>query len=120
MSLDDAVAEFATAVGTDGPVTISGAGTRGGPVAGVRCVTAPTGIEWVQPAEMTIRCGAGTPVAEVDAALAEFGQCVAVPDGGTIGGALAVGHSGHTSARDGARFATRCCRCGTSRRRVRS
>jgi glycolate oxidase FAD binding subunit len=94
VSLDDAVAEFATAVGTDGPVTISGSGTRGGPVAGVRCVTAPTGIEWVQPAEMTIRCGAGTPIAEVDAALAEFGQCVAVPDGGTIGGALAVGHSG--------------------------
>jgi glycolate oxidase FAD binding subunit len=93
VSLDDAVAQFATAVGTDGPVTISGAGTRGGPVAGVRCVTAPTGIEWVQPAEMTIRCGAGTTIAEVDAALAEFGQCVAVPEGGTLGGALAVGHS---------------------------
>ena len=94
MSLDDAIVEFAVEVGREEPVTISGAGTRGGPVAGVRCVAAPAGIEWIQPAEMTIRCGAGTPVAEIDAALAEFGQCVAVPDGGTIGGALAVGHSG--------------------------
>jgi glycolate oxidase FAD binding subunit len=33
-------------------------------------------------------------VAEVDAALAEHGQCVAIPPSGTIGGALAVGHSG--------------------------
>jgi glycolate oxidase FAD binding subunit len=94
VSLDDTVAEFAADVGGTGPVTISGEGTRGGPVAGVRCVAAPAGIEWVEPAEMTMRCGAGTPIAEIDAALAEFGQCVAVPDGGTIGGALAVGHSG--------------------------
>jgi glycolate oxidase FAD binding subunit len=43
---------------------------------------------------MTICCGAGTPVAEVDAALAEHGQCVAIPGSGTIGGALATGHSG--------------------------
>ena len=96
MNLDDTVADFATEVGTDGPVTISGAGTRGGPVAGVPCVTAPTGIEWVQPAEMTIRCGAGTPVAEVDAALAEFGQCVAVPDGGTTMALLGLALSGFT------------------------
>jgi len=43
---------------------------------------------------MTIGCGAGTPVDEVDAALAEHGQCVAIPSSGTIGGALAVGRSG--------------------------
>jgi glycolate oxidase FAD binding subunit len=60
----------------------------------VRTVTAPSGIGWIQPAEMTICCGAGTPVADVAAALAEHGQCVALPDGGTIGGALAVGHGG--------------------------
>jgi glycolate oxidase FAD binding subunit len=94
VSLDDTITEFAAAVGRDGQVTISGTGTRGGPVSGVRCVTAPAGIDWIEPAEMTMRCGAGTPIVEIDAALAEFGQCVAVPDGGTIGGALAVGHSG--------------------------
>jgi glycolate oxidase FAD binding subunit len=55
---------------------------------------APVGIEWVQPDEMTVRCGAGTPVDELDAALAVHGQCVAIPPSGTVGGALAVGHSG--------------------------
>ncbi len=93
MSLDDAIGAFAAQVGPNGPVTITGLGTRGGPVVGVRTVRAPSGIEWIQPAEMTIRCGAGTPVADVDAALAEHGQCVVIADFGTIGGALAVGHS---------------------------
>ena len=60
VSLDEAVAAFATEVGADDPVTITGLGTRGGPVAGCRTVKAPGGIEWIQPAEMTIRCGAGT------------------------------------------------------------
>jgi hypothetical protein len=39
--------ELAQEVGSDGPVTISGRGTRGGPVSGVRCVHAPQGIEWM-------------------------------------------------------------------------
>lgn len=86
--------EFARAVGTVDPVTISGLGTRGGPVPDVRRVSAPSGVEWVQPAEMTIKCGAGTPVDEVESALAEHGQQVAIPGGGTVGGALAVGRSG--------------------------
>ena len=93
-SLDLAVTAFAEEVGDTGPVTVTGLGTRGGPVPGVRTVTAPNGIDWIQPAEMTICCGAGTAVADVDAALAEHGQCVALPTGGTIGGALAVGYSG--------------------------
>ena len=93
-AFDAAVAAFVDEVGDTDPVTVSGSGTRGGPVPGVRRVTAPSGIDWIQPAEMTIRCGAGTPVADVADALAQHGQCVAVPDTGTIGGALAVGHSG--------------------------
>ena len=88
------LAPFARAVGGEGAVTISGLGTRGGPVADVRCVNAPAGIDWVQPDEMVLACGAGTPVHEVDAALAEHGQCLAIPALGTIGGALAVGQSG--------------------------
>lgn len=84
---------FADEVGTTGPVTITGLGTRGGPVEGVRVVQPPSGIEWIQADEMTMSCGAGTPVAEVDAALAELGQCIAVPATGTVGGALSVGHS---------------------------
>ncbi len=85
---------FADEVGDNGPVTITGLGTRGGPVPGVRVVGAPAGIDWVQPAEMTVCCGAGTMVAELDEALLAVGQCVAIPPTGTVGGALAVGRSG--------------------------
>ena len=85
---------FAAEVGATGPVTITGLGMRGGPVAGVRTLRAPAGIEWIQADEMTLRCGAGTPIDDLDAALAEVGQCVALPPGGTVGGALSVGHSG--------------------------
>lgn len=94
-ALDEQLQAFADEVGDEGPVTVVGLGTRGGSTGGahMRTVRAPTGIGWVQPAEMTIRCGAGTPVDEVDAALAEHGQCVAFPPGGTVGGALAAGRS---------------------------
>ena len=85
--------DFADEVGSTGPVTITGLGTRGGPVHGVRAVRPPAGIEWIQADEMTMRCGAGTAVVDVDAALAEVGQCTALPPGGTVGGALSVGHS---------------------------
>jgi glycolate oxidase FAD binding subunit len=85
---------FADEVGATGPVTITGLGTRGGPVPGLRAVRPPSGIEWIQADEMTMRCGAGTAVDDVDLALAEFGQSVALPPGGTVGGALSVGHSG--------------------------
>lgn len=84
---------FAAAVGSDGPVTVSGLGTRGGPATGIRCVTAPAGIAWLQPDEMTVCCGAATPVDELVAALAEHRQTVALPAGGTVGGALAVGQA---------------------------
>jgi len=84
---------FADAVGSAGPVTISGLGTRGGPVDGVHRVAAPSGIDWIQADEMIASCGAGTPVDALDAALREVGQCVALPSGGTVGGALSVGLS---------------------------
>jgi FAD/FMN-containing dehydrogenase len=85
---------FADEVGDAGEVTITGATTRGGPVPGVRVVRAPTGIDWLRGDEMTVCCGAGTLVAELDEALAAVGQCVAIPPSGTVGGALAVGRSG--------------------------
>ncbi|HUF99093.1 MAG TPA: FAD-binding protein [Ilumatobacter sp.] len=86
--------EFAEEVGREGEVTVAGMATRGGPVDDVRTVMAPAGIYDVQPDEMTVRCGAGTPVEMIDEALARFGQSVAVPPVGTIGGALAVADSG--------------------------
>ena len=89
------LAAFAAEVGGPeaGPVTTSGMGTRGGAVPGVRTVRAPSGIAWIQASEMTACCGAATPVDELAAALAEVGQCAALPDGGSVGGALAVGQS---------------------------
>ena len=92
---------FAAEVGADGPVTITGLSSRGGPVAGVPCVAAPSGIDWVQPDEMTVCCGAGTPVAELMAALAEHGQRVNLPPAGTVGGALALGRSDVRQLGDG-------------------
>jgi len=85
--------QFAAQVGNVGEVTITGLGTRGGAASGVRCVHAPAGIEWVQPDEMIVSCGAGTPVDELVATLAEHRQTVALPAGGTVGGALVVGRA---------------------------
>ena len=84
---------FAAEVGSEDPVTVTGGGSRGGPVDGVRVVRPPGGIDWIAPEEMTVACGAATPVEELVAALAERGQRVALPPSGTVGGALAVGQA---------------------------
>lgn len=95
-----ALAEFAEEVGADGPVVAVGGRTQfdvGGPVAGgTREVRAPSGVVEHVAAEMTVRVRAGTTVEELDEALAAHGQCVALPNwpGATVGGVLAVGHSG--------------------------
>lgn len=98
------IAAFADEVGPTeaGPVVAVGGRTQwdvGGPLdpaAGVRTVRAPAGIVTVEAADMTVRVRAGTTVAELDAALAEVGQAVALPPwpGATVGGVLAVGRSG--------------------------
>ena len=85
---------FADEIGPSDEITITGAATRGGPVAGVRVVRAPTGIDWLRGDEMTVCCGTGTLVAELDEELAAVGQSVAIPPSGTVGGALAAGLSG--------------------------
>jgi FAD/FMN-containing dehydrogenase len=107
--LADPVAAFAAEVGPvdAGPVAAVGGRTQwdvGGPLDGstdgderkVREVRAPSGVVAVEAADMTVRVRAGTTVAELDAALAEAGQTVALPvwPGATVGGVLAVGHSG--------------------------
>ncbi len=83
-----------------GPVVAVGGATSGAaggfvdPAA--RLVRAPAGVvEW-RPADMTVRVLAGTTVEDLDTALAEDGQCVAMPGGrgSTVGGALALGRSG--------------------------
>jgi FAD/FMN-containing dehydrogenase len=96
----NALDRFAAEVGAHGPVTVAGGRTAwdvGGPVApAAREVRAPSGIVAHEPADLTVRVGAGTPVDDLDGALAATGQCVAVPGGrgATVGGVLAVGRSG--------------------------
>lgn len=93
---------FAAEVGPAGPVAPVGGrtqwdvGGRSDPAA--REVRAPGGVVAVEPAEMIVRVRAGTVVADVQAALAESGQQVALdpadPAQATVGGVLAVGRSG--------------------------
>ena len=95
-----AMSALAHDVGAVDPVTVVGGRTAwaigGTPDASCREVTAPSGVVSVDVAEMTVRVGAGTPVADLDAALTAVGQEVALGGrpGGTVGGALAVGWSG--------------------------
>lgn len=97
-----ALEAFAAEVGDEsaGPVTCVGGRTQwsvgGAPPAEAREVRAPAGVVAFEPAEMTVRVRAGTTVADLDAALAEHGQTVALPawPGATVGGVLAVGRSG--------------------------
>ena len=90
---------FAAEVGTDGTVCVRGGSTRwslgGDPSPGTREVRAPAGIVMFEPAEMTVRVRAGTPVAELHEELASAGQRTALPErsGGTVGGALMAGES---------------------------
>ncbi len=99
LAIDDPILEtFAAEIEGSDPVTIVGARTawdRGGPLEGApREVRAPSGIVAYAPEEMTITVRAGTPVAELNAALAAVNQRCALPDrGGTVGGAVAVGEN---------------------------
>ena len=101
--MDRTIDEFAAAVGTVDAVTVEGAATRGGALPGVPAVNAPAGIVRIDAAEMVLECGAGTPMNEVHTALAEVGQTVSIPSGGTIGGALACGISDITRLAHGPR-----------------
>jgi len=89
---------FAESVGdqTAGPAWIIGQQTRVKAPTGVRQVQAPSGIYDLQPDEMTVVCGAGTSINELQEALGAVGQYVNLPlkssDSGTVGGALAQGH----------------------------
>ncbi len=100
MDLAPSLRAFAAEIGSTGPVAVAGGRTDwevGGSLeAGTRVVAAPVGMVEHEAAEMTVRVGAGTTVEELDAELAEAGQCVALPHapGSTVGGVLAVGRSG--------------------------
>lgn len=99
---DQALQDFAAEVGRSDPVVAVGGRTQwtvgGDPDASAREVRAPAGVVKHEPAEMIVRVRAGTRVAELDAALAEGGQMIALDptdaERATVGGVLAVGRSG--------------------------
>jgi glycolate oxidase FAD binding subunit len=103
------LAGFAEEVGSAGPVCVVGGRTQwtvgGLPAPGTREVRAPSGVVRHEPAEMIVRVRAGTPVAELASVLAQAGQMVpldpADPGQATVGGVLAVGHSGWRRLRYG-------------------
>lgn len=105
MSASETLAQIVAAA--DAVVTI-GSGTQrdvGGAVdPGAVEVHVPAGIVSYEPADMTVTVLAGTPVARLDAALAEHGQeCPLDPraSAATVGGVLACGLSGPRRLRYG-------------------
>ena len=109
MALSRSVDDFVEEVGglDAGPVCVRGGATQwlvGGRVQpGTREVVAPAGIVTYEPAEMTVRVGAGTTVAELHEALAVHRQTTVLSGAppATVGGVLCVGRNGLASARDG-------------------
>jgi FAD/FMN-containing dehydrogenase len=75
-----------------GPVNPRGTHSRSVPP-NHRVVHAPGGIIEFHPDEMVVRCGAGTRLDDLHAELAAVGHEVALPGGGSVGGALAWGRS---------------------------
>lgn len=102
-----AVRGFAEQVGDSGPVTPIGGRTQwdvgGLPDPGTREVRAPSGVVVFEPAEMTVTCGAATPLGELQQTLGEAGQRVALEGApeATVGGILAVGRPGLRRLGDG-------------------
>ena len=100
---------FAAEVGSEGEVAVRGGGTQwkvgGLPSEDAREVKAPSGVWSFAPADMVVRCGAGTTVAELNEEIGRAGQMLPLdplcPKEATVGGVLAVGHSGHRRLRYG-------------------
>ncbi len=90
-----------------GRLCIRGTGSKdflGGPIQGELLSTARLrGISSYEPSELVITARAGTPLDEIEAALAEKGQCLAFEPprhegGGTVGGLVAAGLAGPSRA----------------------
>ena len=93
------------------PLCIRGGGTKNfygeALQGGILDTTALAGITSYEPSELVVTVRAGTPLAELEAALAEKGQCLPFEpphfgSGGTVGGMVAAGLSGPARASVGA------------------
>ena len=109
ISVSDLLENFSAEVGSEDPVTVRGGGTQwevgGLPSGDAREVRAPSGVWSFAPADMVVRCGAGTTIAELNEKVRQAGQMLPLdplcPAEATVGGVLAVGHSGHRRLRYG-------------------
>jgi glycolate oxidase FAD binding subunit len=103
VGVKDPLTLFAAEVGSKGPVAVAGGKTQWG-IGGLPCeearqIAAPAGIVAHEPAEMIVRVRAGTALQDLQQAVGESGQFVALeaddPALATVGGLLAVGGSGY-------------------------
>lgn len=101
--------------GATAPLAVRGGGTRGVPVVGAVLETGGlSGVHLYEPGALTLVVGAGTPLEEVEAVLAEKGQRLAFepmdhrallasgPGAPTIGGVIAANVSGPRRVQGGA------------------
>ena len=110
MTLEQIVDAVRTAHDSQTPLRIRGAGSKdfyGGVLAGqVLDVAGHRGIVAYEPTELYLTAKAGTPLAEIEAALAEQGQMLACEPphfaGATLGGCVAAGLSGPRRMQAGA------------------
>ena len=110
MKLDDLAAVIKAAHDSGTPLRIRGAGSKdfyGGMLAGeVFDVAAYRGIVAYEPTELYVTAKCGTPLAELEAVLAERGQMLAFEppqfSGATVGGCVAAGLSGPRRQQAGA------------------
>lgn len=110
-ALTDLVERVRSAAATQTPLRIRGAGSKdfyGGSLRGdLLDIGGLAGISSYEPTELVVTARAGTPLAELEAALAEKSQCLAFEPprfggGGTVGGMVAAGLSGPARACAGA------------------
>ncbi len=107
-------AELAEAIrGAAGPLDIRGGGTRRGAGVGERLEVGISGITLYEPGALTLIAGAGTPLAEIEAAVAAEGQrlpfepahwgaVLGLAGASTIGGVVATNASGPRRVQAGA------------------
>lgn len=106
-ALDQLIDQVRAARADRVPLAITGGGTKafyGEAVAGRPLDLRPlAGISSYEPSELVVTVRAGTPLAELEAALAERGQCLPFEPprygpGGTVGGMVAAGLAGPARA----------------------
>jgi glycolate oxidase FAD binding subunit len=107
MTVEQWVERVKDAAGRGAPLRIRGSGSKdfyGEPAAGDELSTLNVaGITSYEPSELVVTVRAGTPLAQLEAVLAEHGQCLPFEpphfaDGATVGGMVAAGLSGPARA----------------------